>query len=289
MAESLKFLIVNTKEQGMFIKHTHDNYSASYSEIPQLFFDDKKLVSTYKTGWFKISNIPTIIQKKGADTRVNVRYELKAGYPVSELTPQTISGSDFDSDDEIAGLYRYEFDTVEGELENVEFKIEVLDEVDNFYVEKPKFPSTAMLIDELTSHPDLLMDKPRKISSQALYKLIREHVKANIDRKYATISSDYDFCFTVQKVIAHSPVSHTVDVGKRKPKYETRYTKQRTVIVYETAPKTYNSYPVIQPMTGKNQIDLEEKIEVFLSELMEKINQPLIECECCKGMGVILE
>lgn len=56
--------------------------------------------------------------------------------------------------------------------------------------------------------------------------------------------------------------------------------------VYEIAPKEYQSYPVIEPFNGNGEDDLKQNIQTYLNEIMIKINEPLIECEHCKGLGV---
>ena len=282
----ISFTVIKTVKDGMFIKDD----SAYGSNIPNYFFDGEKLIKTPKDKWYKLDKMPTKVQKKGSDTYTNRRYELKAGYPVSELTPQIIAYDDFDTDDEISGLYKSEFDVVDGILEDVEFEIEVLSEEENFYVEKPKFQSTPLLITELTTHPDLLHNRPCKIGSEALYKVVREHIKQNYDGRYARISSDYDFCLTVQKLIGIEPEPYYTTGGtKRKPTQILQYRKQRTLTVFECAPKSYQSYTVLQPIVAKNQSELDDKVQKYLDEIIEKINKPFVDCECCKGMGVILK
>lgn len=288
--EKLKFLIVKTKEQGMFISDNTENNGYFCSKIPNLFFDGKKLEATYKQNWYKLTKLPEKIQKKGADTYINNRYELKAGFPVSKLTPQIIMKEDWDDDSEISGLYIYKYDKVEGTLEDMNFDIELLSEEDNFYVEKPKYKGTPSFMTALTTHPSLHTERPCSLSGKEFYKIIRNHVKLNINPKYAKISLDYDICLSVEKVISHEPISYTVDVGtKRKANYQTRYRNSRVVKVFETSPEGYSNYPKQVGITAKNQKELEEKIDNYLEDLMKKINEPFIECECCKGLGVILD
>lgn len=287
--KKLKFLIVKTKEQGIFISDNVENSSYFNSRIPNLFFDGEKLQATYKQNWYILPKLPEKIQKKGSDTYINSRYEIKVGFPISELTPKIIMKEDWDDDSEISGLYIYKYDTIEGSLEDVEFDMEILSEEENFYVEKPKYKATPSFMTALTTHPALHSERPCSISGKDLYTVIRNHVKLNINPKYATITSDYDFCLTVQKVILHEPESYSVNVGKRKPKYETRYRRQRTVKIFETSPEGYSNYPKQVGITAKNQKELEEKIDQYLEDLMKKINEPLVDCECCKGLGVILD
>lgn len=289
MANKIDFIVISTKNKGIFITDNVENKSYFTSKIPNLFFDGVKLVATFKSEWYKLSKIPQNIKIKGQDTYTNKRYELKSGYPVSELTPQVMTYDDFDSDDETAGLYIYKYDIVEGQLEDVEFNIEILSEEDNFYAEKPKYPSTPSLITSLTIHPVLHTERPCSISGAELYKIIRAHVKANINPRYASVSSDYDFCLSVNKIITHEPESYTINVGKRKPKYETRYKRNRIVKILEISPQRRDGYLTQEGLTGKNQKDLEEKVDKYLEDLMENINKPYIECSCCNGLGVIIE
>ncbi len=102
-----------------------------------------------------------------------------------------------------------------------------------------------------------------------------------------------DFCFTVEKVLdLYKPYEYTVDANanyhRRKAKYEKRYRNVRTHKVYEAAPKPYNNYPVVESFSGKNYEDLKQNIDNFLNELMDEINEPVVECKCCKGRGVII-
>ena len=261
MGEQIKFIVIKTDKQGMFISDRVELSSYFSSKIPNLFFDGEKLVSTFKEHWYKLSKIPQKVEKNKENTYINQRYELKAGFPVSELTPQTISREDWEEDSEISGLYSYKYDTIEGGLEEVEFDIEVLSEEENFYVEKPKYKSTPSLITALTVHPSLHTERPCSLSGKEFYQIIRNHIKLNIDPKYARVTSDYDFCLSVEKVISHAPIPYTVDVGtKRKSNYQTRYRHNRTVKVFETSPEGYSNYPTQKGISGKNQRDLEEKI-----------------------------
>ena len=289
MAGSVKFIVIKTKEQGMFISDNVDNAGYFNSKIPNLFFDDLKLVATFKKDWYKLPDFPQKVEIKGSDSRTNQRYEIKAGFPVSKLTPQIISVGDWDDESEIAGLYSYKYDTIDGVLEPIEFEIEVLSEEDSFYIEKPKYASTPSLMTALTTHPSLHMDRPCSITGKDLYILTRNYIKLNINPRYAKITSDYDFCLSVEKVIGHEPEAYTINVGKRKPKYETRYRKNRTVKVFETSPAGYSGYSTLKGISAKNQKELEEKIDEYLEETVALINKPYIQCTCCDGLGVILE
>lgn len=123
----INFIVVKIKNYGMFITDNVEGSSYFSSKIPDLFFDGEKLQSTFKKGWYILPTIPTEVKVKGKPYHTNKRYELKSGFPVSELTPSVIDYEDWDSDSEISGLYSYNHDVIEGTLETVDFDIEIID------------------------------------------------------------------------------------------------------------------------------------------------------------------
>lgn len=290
MATKINFIIIITKSQGIFISDNINGDGYFTSKIPQYYFDGIKLESSFKKDWFKLNNLPTIIEIKTNDTTINSRYELKEGFSETDLTPKIIPYNEMDYDSDIRGLYILKSDKVEGKLELIDFEIEVLSEEENFYVETPKYKGTATLLDSLSTHPALHTERPCSISSKEFYRIIRNHIKLNINPLYAKITSDYDFCLTVEKIINLAEVeTYSVNVGKRKTKLETRYRKVRSIKVFETSPEGYSNYPKQKQIDGLNQKDLDEKIDVYLNGLMELINKPYIDCKHCGGMGVILD
>lgn len=135
-----------------------------------------------------------------------------------------------------------------------------------------------------------------KISSHDLYKIVRTYIKNNINNESAEITSDYDFCFTVQKKIKlDEPYTQKTEIktakGKsyKNRKYRSRYITERMVEVYEMthSPKSYSSYTPIAGMQAKNLQELKDKIDNLCQELIEMINEPLKDCPHCKGMGVV--
>ncbi|WGT37754.1 hypothetical protein MHB40_14505 [Lysinibacillus sp. FSL K6-0057] len=291
----LKLIMIKSNSNS-YISDNINNEGYFYTKISDLLFDGNKLENTYDKNWFKINSIPTKIEKVKPKTKINQRYELKEGYPESELTPKVVNCSDFDDNfDEVRGLYTYKYDEVEEGLEIVEFEINVIEEVDGeFEMKQPQFTLKYNLLDQIQTHPKLLPLKPCKLTHEQSYKIIRDFVKNNINSKYAAITSDYDFCFTVKKKIElYEPRQYQVDINsmykRRKPKYETRYQRSREVTVFEVAPSSYQSYTVVTPFEGASYEDLLVNIDTYLNELITKINEPLTECECCKGTGVILD
>lgn len=284
-----KFIILKTENQGYFITDNVEGKSYFSSEIPKMKFDNELLVLSKKEGWYKIDKIPVDIKQKQQDAYTNRRYELKAGFPETKLTPKIVDSKDFDSDSDIAGLYTYKHDIIEGQWVSVDFDYDII-EMDKVYEGKPKYPYSSTIITQLTTHSELKPESPCFISGSEFYRIIRNYIKANIDGRYARITSDYDFCLTVQKVLElHVPEKFTINRGtEKRPKYETRYNTSKKVTVFSSAPKPYNSYPVQEGLSAANYEELEQKIENYLKELITEINKPLKECPHCNGTGVML-
>jgi excinuclease UvrABC ATPase subunit len=99
----------------------------------------------------------------------------------------------------------------------------------------------------------------------------------------------------VSKLIElHDPESYKVNVNqykRRAPKYETRYRKTREVKVFEMThdEKCYGNYTVIKGFSANSQAELAAVIDNYLDDLMKTINEPLVDCPHCKGMGVIIK
>lgn len=147
-----------------------------------------------------------------------------------------------------------------------------------------------MLIPELVIH-----NRPCSINKETTYKIIRSYIKEHIDGKYARVKSDYDFCFSVDKIIPIKPYELKTEIKKSsgksyaKPRYKSRIVQNKTVEVFEMCHKPYQKYTPIKEFSGENLKDLAENIKTYLEELVEFLNTPLVECECCKGTGHLLE
>jgi hypothetical protein len=304
MSDKLQLIGIQTKDR-LYISRAKSNtwYRTGLEEYR---FDGKHPEPSYHRDWFGIDKVPTIVEKKVSSERINRRFELKEGFPESEQTPKVVSYEDWYRDDSegdyysnytsVSGLYEEKYDETPETYQEVEFEIKVIDTLDNFQPIVPQYKLEHSLLDEINYHPILLVTRPTRLSCEESYKIVREYVKLNIDKDWATITSDYDFCFTVEKIIILDvPESYRVDVAninnfgsrKRKPRYETRYRKHRKIKIFETAPKPYDKYPVIEPFTGTSYDNLIENINTYLSNLIEMINRPLYDCPHCKGLGII--
>ncbi len=227
-------LIAIQTDDKVFIKDT-ESYS---SKIPRLIFDGEKAEKTYKDYWYSIKTLPEKIQQYSTDKYENIRYELKVGYPESELTPKVIYMSSLEEGEyeEVSGLYEKKYDIKKGELEDVEFKIDIIAKRNKFEFIKKEFEVKYNLLDELNTHPDILDEKPCYISSDQAYEIIRQYVKNHLDGRYTKITSDYDFHFEVHKKIRLAePIKNVYDANigtrKRKSNWVTTYTENKTVSV----------------------------------------------------------
>jgi hypothetical protein len=138
-------------------------------------------------------------------------------------------------------------------------------------------------------------ERPCKLTSKQTYDIVREHVKLNINPKVAKITSDYDFCFTVKKIIPIArPYSYEYDARspwsrRRKPEMKTRWVGDKEIDCFEmtSTEDHYKGYTPIKPFEGKSEDDLKDNIDAYLETLMAYINEPMKECPTCNGVGVL--
>lgn len=239
--EKLKLVAIKTKDK-VYISDNYKNEGYFHSKLNNLIIDGKEPEETYTKYWFKVNDVPSKIEKFKPKTKINQRYELKAGYPESELTPKVVNYSDFDEEyDDVRGLYTYKYDELEEGMEDVEFEINVIEEIDQvFEMKKMDYKPVFNLIDRIQTHPMLLPLRPCKLTHEQSYTIIREFLKNNIDSKYAEMT-DYNFCLTVNKKIElYQPKSYVVDLNatfkRRKPKYETQFRNSKNIKIFEIAP-----------------------------------------------------
>ncbi|MCP3683622.1 MAG: hypothetical protein GY861_13125 [bacterium] len=145
--------------------------------------------------------------------------------------------------------------------------------------------------------PDLaLHNRPCSVSADTTYKIIRNHIKDNIDGKYARVTSDYDFCFTVNKRVRVEPYTYQTEIKKAngrsyaRPRFNTHKVEFKEVEIFEMCPsKVYRGYTPIAGFKGESLSDLAENIKLYLTELMEVINLPVHECSHCNGKGAVVK
>ena len=279
----------------IYIKDDDGSY---YSSIPDLFFDGVSAEKTYKENWYKLNTIPKSVSKRLPDKRVNVRYELKAGYKTSDLMPPVINMTSLSDTEyeEVAGLYDYKCDTEDQGLEELEFEINLIYKKNDFKWLKKKYNGNSSLLSQIEIHPDILQEFPQSLSSEQMYDVIRNFVKTNINNQVARITSDYDFHFEVQrKILIAEPYNYDVDLNstnkRKKPNWVKKWvdSKQETIINLKRTPRdsSYGSNCIIpSAIYGSSAVDLENRVNEYLENLMKEINKQYQECPHCKGWGV---
>jgi hypothetical protein len=310
-----------------FIQEWNDARYGEYSGLDSYFFDGLKPEPTHHKAWVKIKSLPTKMEKKLGQPNINFRYELIEKNMACDKFPLVYQREDVArlSDEHnhwvwkpefrhLYSLYEEKYDKQPDILVSIPFEFNVICEIDNikeyagfaYKAQKTRWDSDGHLnitptsvkyqvIDKIVFPDIVLPSKPSSLDSHDSYKIIRQYIKDNINPKYAKITSDYDFCFTVEKRIElPEPVPYQVNIsGTKRPKYVTNYRTNRNVKVFEMTYSghggNYNGYTPIKGFEGKNHEDLKKNIDKYLSDLITKINQPIADCKHCKGSGVIIE
>lgn len=323
----MKIIAIKTQE-GYLISDNLKNESYFTSKLGNKLFDGVSPLPTFKSHWYKIKHKPSTIEQKVSHSALNCRWELKPEFQLGDLKKVWFHTEIYDSDgdiieefEQIKGLYEYKQDDQPDTLEPIEFEwdeileIEVFTEPTGFsYKSTGQYPNSQTypniteknlkydILSEVLTPSILLHTQPCKLSSKETYNIIRKFVKDNINPKVAEITSDYDFCFCVEKKIPLAqPYTYQVDVNnsiftkkKRKPKYQTRLVDKKHVKVFEMTHdqagnngKGYDKYTLVTPFEAENQEELKKYIDTYLDELITVINEPLCECDKCNGTGVL--
>ena len=284
---------------------------------------------TYHPDWYKVPVIPMIIQEKQGQSNINYRFELIDKELQSDKIPAELPYTRNDYDNNhfpveykmYYSLYKAESDSQPDILVDVPFEYLQLMEVSDLkdavdlpwdikdkkeYSEKLVKLSQKdiqyQLLDKIVFPEIVLPSRPCSLTSHESYEVVRQYIKQNINPMAASITSDYDCCFTVKKNIKMRDIKEfTVDVNnswfqfkgqrRKKPKYEKRYNTSRQVECFQMtySPKNYEQYTPIKGFIGNNQEDLKNNITDYLRSLIEWINEPLEDCPHCKGMGIIIK
>lgn len=313
--EKKELYLIKT-DKGCFLSDckTENGYNYDYhnSIVPDLYFDGLKAKESHCKNWYYIESFPKKIEQMTADERVNTRYELIDKTMECEKLPNIIKT--LDSEDNRYDLYKYKYDTKKGDFKKFDGETCLLLEIEN-YSFPPSFEYNTVqninykdvlvkITNKNIKHPMLnrviipeimLHNSPCKISSVDLYKIVRNHVKENIDHKMSKITSDYNFCFTVKKIV---PLYKPRDFTYTNPFARTK--RQRSKIHHGIQEykeyhifsmtddkQNYRGYSPIESISANNEEELKIKIDSYLEQLMETINKPLKCCEHCKGAGFL--
>jgi hypothetical protein len=324
----INIIAVKTKKGYYLTDGTNNSYSVP--KLKNTYINGELSIPTFHKNWFFVPDEIKMVQQKQSQPSINYRYELIDPTMESDKIPLRLEKDvatyednfDYETcwyDDykHLASLYRLKYDIQPEILVDVEYNFEILLELDDiqefngfaYPVPKTQYKSDGLinitekdvryqLLDQILFPDIVLPSRPCEMTSEQMYKIVRQYIKENINLKYSRITSDYEFCFTVEKVIGLAePYTSKYEITKsngksyRPPKYNTNYVKNRTIKVFEMtySPKNYQGYTPISSMIGENADDLKEKIDRYCKEIIDEINKPLVDCPHCKGQGVIFE
>lgn len=316
-ADKLTILCVKTNK-GCFISDctatTGYDYNYHNNIVNKLFFDGKQPTGTYYPNWFYIEQYPTKIQRECRGEYINKRYELIDTSLESDKMPLVIPYEEENNynSNMIESLYRFTCDQEPNYMEDVECDIQVVCEIDNYNF-PPLFEYSArtktdfsdrvytiknadvqhQLIDKMIFPAVLLHERPCKFTSKQMYDMTRQYILEHIDNSVATVTSNYDFCFEVKKLIPliePETITYQNIFGRTKRernKIHTTIKKYNEKSIFEMthAQARYKGYTTIPEMTANSEAELKEKVDTWLEGLMEIINKPLCLCPHCLGTG----
>lgn len=327
----LYLIAVKTNTKTYFAEeHNVENGSYYNSPLQEYYFNGIQPKKSFQRGWYYVDGNIERVEKKVQPSQINKRFVLVDESLCSDKIPLEISYDVryYDEYSEsykwkepfrnLESLYVLKWDDKDEGFEIIEFSLNVVLELDENDLKLPIYPSYkekiyGNLYDKEIERKHIpqheILSKimfpsivehltPCKYTSKQVYEIVREYVKRNYNPEFCEISSDYDFCFQVNKKI---PLPNTKEWQKeiyktngtsfKHRKYETRYTNHRTVPVFEMthAEDKYKGYTPIPEIFGNTEQDLIDKVNILCEEIVVKINEPLVECVCCKGLGVILD
>jgi hypothetical protein len=258
-------------------------------------FDGKPPEKTHRNFWYKIDAIPKKIEQSIAERKTNIGAKLKQENISFSTFPAELPYKDVFYEDaeyyHISGLYEPVYKVEPAHTVERPFKVNIIAEKESFEFIQMDWTPKASILDSIRYEEALHVDLPCRLTKAESYSIIRNFIKENIDPKHARVTSDYDFCFSVEKIIdLGRKEAYRVDVSglrAKRPKYETRYRTERRIKIYESSPNNYQSYPDVIQFEGSSHADLKEKVQKYLDDLIAEINRPLTDCQACKGMGIV--
>jgi len=300
----MQLTVIKTKTKTFYQIKSQNNWSSP--NYNQYLFNGQKAIPTFDMSWFVVEGKLDKVEKIIPPFKMNERFILRNPELASEKIPVTIAKefliydgyreeSDFkDPYSGLINLYESKFDYSEETLENVDLEIDTILEIEDIKEPNKKLKTSFVKqgIDKILFPSLVLHERPASISSLEFYKIIRNHIKSNINLECATITSDYDFCFAVKrkiKLITPYQTNINTNIFGRKPKYESVDVKFREVEIFEMTheKEKYRSYSVLPSLEAKNDEQLEKKIDTILTDLMSAINNPIDECPNCLGKGFL--
>lgn len=314
---------------GIFLERASLGY---YANLESHKINGKKIaewaVGDKASKWVFLKDVHSIdsIEEKVAAKNTKIGYELKIASLESPEIPLTLSVADVneftddDGDDEwrfysdYQALYKPVYETSPEAWKPVDYELCLLREIQVDNYEAPQKMAVTMTegnyggkpftydlssvvtysdIEQMLTPEFMLHERPCSLSSQQVYKIVRNHIKNNIVNTVAEITSDYDFCFTVKRKVAVKPYVKKNEQLKNNgksyhpPRFSSQSITHNSVEIFEMtdAKAKYGKYSVIQGWEANSLRDMKEQMERYLQELMDEINKPVAQCTHCNGTG----
>ena len=296
-----------------------DGYGYQYhrSGISELYFDGEKAEPTFERNWMKINQFPKTIERDSVARYTNERYELEDKDIASTKLPIVIAKEEREnySDHIIETLYRYKYEMLPLTKEVVDATVLTVLKLDEYskpsiafeaigkfdYADKTySITSTDLnhqMLDKIIFPEVCLAHRPCSLTSKQVYAITRQYVLSHIDSATAKVTSNYDFCFTVKKIVPkmepETVTYHNMFARTKKERAKVK-TSVKTYTEYEIFAMTndqdrHQGYAAIPGMVAKSEAELQEKMDEWLTTLIAVINTPLQECPHCKGTGLLGE
>lgn len=280
----------------------------NFRYYPDIYFiNNEPLKKSYKEYWYEISSIPKQLQVKKKTITQFKHYELKDTFEENFLLgakkimtydemkklfaihyPSLNSDEDddyYNKYDSMVGMfYNTISETIPESYEDVPFEITLIAtrESDWKFV-KPIEPITFSIVDELTTHPDLLFEKECSISSSDFFDIVSEYLKKNLDRQIISLFSLTD-SLTVYKLYDFPKVGTIQKKSVRKTRNQLNNDPKKKTVLELKRNSMYNS---LAPIIANSYPELKEKMNKFLEDLLFDLNKPIQICPHCNGEGYL--
>jgi hypothetical protein len=313
-------LIAVETPNGYYISEEVADRWMTPKDLSRLKFDGATPGKTFTQGWYSIPFYPKKVEEESKSHVENERYELIDESYLSPKIPAVIVAPPRDEDGNWTGeysplesMYAYKCDKKENTWDRVEFSIKIIVKLDFDVCQIKPFSKEAITgrgyqeTDYETIGPNALTrqlaDKmmfpaivhralPCALTSHQVFDIIRAFVKRNIDSKWAEITSDYGFHFQVSKNLKLAdPYTVEYQASSRRRNTRKEYVTYRKAVVLDIshASEPWKNGDCVQGITASNEEELSDMVDALLAKIIQKINDPLIECPHCKATGVIVD
>lgn len=286
-------------------------------------------LQTHNGGWYLLDTELKDFKKKAPESHNQIGWKLKNPKIASEELPETLAvhqiERNYDEDDGYTGshadyfaLYEPMYEVTPAQIVPVEVDLTLIRELDVGNYSKPaemkvqmregSFVGKTQTVDlshiaslseiETLLTPEFMYHtRPCSLSSEQVYKIVREHIIQNINGAVARVDSNYEFCFSVVKKVQTKPYavkkeSYTRSGNSYKPpRFVCRTIDTKDVKIFEMTWKGYKGnegyrgYTCIEGWEANNLQELYDNMQRYLTELMQVINEPVKECQHCNGVG----